>query len=134
MRVRFAIFVVIVQSILFLGHLIIYGTWIELWDASSQTKLALGIVIGVLSLSFVAASVIGFRYTNSVVRAFYSVSAAWLGFVNFLLCACVLCWILFSLLWLMGWHNVGRPIVGGGFLAQRFCWASMELPTPLGHG
>lgn len=115
MRARLAILIAIVQSILFLGHLIIYGTWIELWDADSRAMIALGVLIGFLSLSFVTASVVGFRYSNAAVRAFYRVAAAWLGLVNFLLCASVACWILWGVCWLIGWRGAGRPLVGALF-------------------
>jgi uncharacterized protein len=72
----------------------------------------LGVVIGVLSLSFISTSIIGFRYSNVLVRACYRIAAAWLGFVNFLICACVACWILFGVCWLAGLRGAGRPIVG----------------------
>lgn len=110
MRARLVVFVAIVQSIVFLGHLIIYGTWVELWGADSRTMLTVGVVVAVLSLTFVTASVLGFSYSNSAVRGFYRVAAAWLGFVNFFLCACVPCWILFGICWAVGWRSAGRPL------------------------
>jgi uncharacterized protein len=110
-RAQFAVFIVIVQSILFLGHLVIYGTWVALWVGDSETRLVSGLVIGVLSLTFVTASVFGFRYSNAAVRGFYQLAAAWLGFVNFFMCAIVPCWILFGICWLIGWRDAGRPIV-----------------------
>lgn len=112
MRARFAVFIAIVQSILFLGHLIIYGTWIELWGADSETKLTLGIVVAVLSVTFVTSSALGFRYSNAGVRAFYRLAATWIGFLNFLFCASLLSWAVFALCWVVGWHGAGRPIVG----------------------
>lgn len=111
MRARFAAFIAIVQSILFLGHLAIYGTWVALWGGDSKTRLLSGLVTGILSLTFVSASILGFRYSNVAVRGFYQFAAAWLGFVNFCICAIVPCWILFGICWLIGWRDAGRPIV-----------------------
>jgi predicted MPP superfamily phosphohydrolase len=45
-----------------------------------------------LSVSFVAASLLAFRYTNAAVRAFYFAAAVWLGLVSFLFLATVSSW------------------------------------------
>jgi predicted MPP superfamily phosphohydrolase len=111
-RTQIGIFVAIVQSILLFGHFVIYETWIELWGAPEpRTALWLRIVLGILSLSFIAASLVGFRYSNAAVRAFYRVAAGWLGFMGFLFFASGLCWIVYGAAWAVGWRGEGRAIV-----------------------
>src|SRR5947208_466229 len=72
-----AVFIAIVQCILFFGHLFLYRTWTFSLPAPQPLWLRLTVVL--LSVSFVAASVLAFRYTNSAVRALYKASAVWLG-------------------------------------------------------
>jgi predicted MPP superfamily phosphohydrolase len=111
-RTKIAIFVAIVESILLFGHFAIYETWIELWGAPDpRTALWLRIVMGVLSISFVAASLVSFRYSNAAVRAFYRAAASWLGFMGLLFFASGVCWIAYGIARLIGWRGEGRPIV-----------------------
>jgi uncharacterized protein len=110
-RRRLPYFIAVVQAILFLGHFIVYETWIQLWGTPSPAaQTALRVVLCVLSISFVTASALAFRFSNIVVRAFYRVAAAWLGFLNFLVCASVVAWIVYGVGWLVGWRS-GGPIV-----------------------
>lgn len=98
---RLAIFVTIVQSILFLAHFFLYETWaFSLHGNGAPERIA--IVLGTLSVSFIAASLLAFRYTNPVVRGLYRVAAIWLGLVSFLFFAAVLSWIIFGLSLLFG--------------------------------
>src|SRR5580658_1940894 len=96
-------FIVILQSVLFLAHFLVYETW-TFSPAGSDTPGALWIkpVLGFLSVSFVAASLLAFRYTNSAVRAFYRIAAVWLGFLTFLSFATVSSWIIFGVARLAG--------------------------------
>lgn len=122
MRAQIAIFVAIIQSILLFGHFAIYETWIELWGAPEpRAALWLRIVLGVLSVSFVSASLLAFRYSNAAVRGFYRVAACWLGFTGLSFFASGACWTIYGAAWLIGWRGEGRPIVatlfGGAILA-----------------
>jgi predicted MPP superfamily phosphohydrolase len=97
MRSRFVSFIVIIQSVLFLTHFFLYETWTfspSGTDASSSLWIKL--LLGFLSGSFVAASVLAFRYTNAALRAFYRVAAVWLGLLTFLFLAAVFSWIVFG--------------------------------------
>lgn len=86
-------FVAIIQSILFLAHFALYETWTFSTDARSTfVKL----VVGVLSISFIASSLLAFRYTNAAVRAVYKASAIWLGLLSFLFAAAGASWIIFG--------------------------------------
>jgi hypothetical protein len=82
LRARFIIFLLIFQSILLLAHWFIYSTWITLGAADPPAVTGLQIAVVLSSFSFVAASLLAFRITNPVVRAFYRVAALWLGAVN----------------------------------------------------
>lgn len=98
MRSRFAVFVSIIQAILFLGHYFLYETWISFWGTrGSPGALELQWILGLLSISFISASILGFRYSNPVVRVYYTAAAIWLGFLNFFFFACCFSWIVFGL-------------------------------------
>jgi uncharacterized protein len=92
------IFIVFVQTILFLVHFFLYETW-TFSPAAQHGSGALGakFVISLLSVSFITASLLAFRYTNAAVRALYKVSAVWLGLLSFLLLGAIGTWVLFGL-------------------------------------
>ena len=93
MRSRIAVFVAIVQSILLLAHWFLYWTWTAFWttaDPPGISKLAIGLAL--LSVSFVAASLLAWRYTHVAVRVFYTISAVWLGILSFCFLAACACW------------------------------------------
>jgi predicted MPP superfamily phosphohydrolase len=56
-----------------------------------------------LPIAFIATTIVGFRYSNLVLRIIYAVSAAWLGALNFAFFAAVACWIFSLPDWLAGW-------------------------------
>lgn len=97
MNSRFAVFVAIVQLILLAGHLIIYETWRFFAPPPSPATIAiLRIALILLSISFVAASLLAARYYNRLVRLFYSAASVWLGTLNFLFMAALLCWLFYA--------------------------------------
>jgi predicted MPP superfamily phosphohydrolase len=57
---------------------------------------------GVLALAFVAASILGFRYSNPLLQAVYAISASWIGALNFAFFAAVFCWLAGGIVWLTG--------------------------------
>ncbi len=67
--------------------------------------------LGVLSVSFVAASLLAFRYTNAALRVFYRAAAVWLGLLTFLFLAAVSSWIIFGVAQLAGVHVNFHAIV-----------------------
>jgi uncharacterized protein len=93
---RFIGFVAVLQSVLFLTHFFLYQTW-AFSPAGSDTHGALWIklVLSFLSVSFVAASLLAFRYTNAALRVFYRAAAVWLGLLTYLFIAAVSSWIIF---------------------------------------
>jgi predicted MPP superfamily phosphohydrolase len=105
MRTRTGIvgFIAIVQSVLFLVHFFLFQTWT--FSPSGEGSAGarwIGPALGLLSVSFVAASVLAFRYTNPALRAFYKAAAIWLGLLTFLFLAAVSSWIIFGVARLAG--------------------------------
>ncbi len=105
MRIRAGLigFIAVIQAILFLGHFFLYETW-TFSPARSDVAgaLWLKLFLGVLSVSFLAASLLAFRYTSAALRAFYQAAAVWLGLLSFLFLAAVSSWIVFALARLAG--------------------------------
>jgi uncharacterized protein len=106
-RSRFVYFVSIVQASLFLGHWFVYETWTWFWRSPAGAldppgNSVLTIAMALLSVSFLSASLLAYRYKHVLVRAFYAISAAWLGVVLYFLFAAVLCWPVYALVRLLG--------------------------------
>ena len=105
-------FVAIIQSILFLTHLLLYKTWTF---SPSGTEPAgafwIKLCLGFLSMSFVTASLLAFRYTNPALRVFYRPAAVWIGLLSFLFLAAAFSWIIFGVASLAGlsmnFHRTG---------------------------
>jgi len=96
-------FIAVIQSLLCLIHLFLYETW-AFSPAGGDTPGAFWIKIGLglLSVSFVAASLLAYRYTNAPLRAFYRAAAVWVGMLTFLFFAAVFSWIVFGVARLVG--------------------------------
>jgi predicted MPP superfamily phosphohydrolase len=111
LRARIAGFVVTIQSILFLAHWFVYRTWTVFRADSNPSRITtLQVALVVLSVSFVAASLFAYRYSNLFVRLFYRIAATWLGFFNFFFLAACLCWMIYLGGGMLGLH-LGRPII-----------------------
>jgi len=93
---RFIGFVAVLQSVLFLTHFFLYRTWAYSPTGSdTHGALSIKLILGFLSASFVAASLLAFRYTNAALRVFYRAAAVWLGLLTYLFIAAVSSWIIF---------------------------------------
>jgi predicted MPP superfamily phosphohydrolase len=102
-RRRLIRFVVVVQSVLLLAHLLLYETWTFSFPASrGPGEFLLKILLGCLSVSFVTASLLAFRYTNRVVSVLYRIAAVWLGLLSFFFFAAIAAWIVSAVAWLAG--------------------------------
>lgn len=148
-RKRLIRFIFIIQFVLFLTHLLVYETWT--YSAGPiRGKLWLKLVAGLLSISFVGASLLGFRYTNWLVRAFYRVAAVWLGWMTFLVLAAVAAWVGFGIGKLastsLDFHRLVEWLFAAGIAAGIYAvlnagWTrttriSLQLPNlpPVWHG
>ena len=70
----------------------------------SRGALWIKLGLGLLSVSFIVASLLAFRYTNAALRAFYRAAAVWLGLLTFLFVAAVSSWIVFGVRVSQGWR------------------------------
>src|SRR6266699_2701611 len=104
MRIRAGIiaFASVVQSILFLTHFFIYKTWMFAPAKNETSAQWLKITVGALSASFLAATLLAFRYSNPTVRTLYRIAAVWLGIVSFLFFAAGASWAIFGVTRLAG--------------------------------
>src|SRR3984957_2485018 len=104
MKVRKGLFgfIAIIQSVLFLAHFFLYQTWTFSVAGHASRDHWAQLILGFLSVSFVAASVLAFRYTNSILRAFYRAAAVWLGLLTFLVVAAAGSWIILAISRLAG--------------------------------
>lgn len=108
---RIVRFVATVQAILFLAHWFVYQTWtfFRLGPSPSGT-VKLRATLFLLSISFVAATLLAHRYSNWLVHLFYTIAATWLGIFNFLFLGAWLCWLIYFSGRLFGMHWQ-RPII-----------------------
>ncbi len=117
---RFVGFIVVLQSVLFLTHFFLYKTW-TFSSPATDSQRWIELALGLLSVSFVAASLLAFRYTNAPLRMFYRGAAVWLGLLTFLFLAAVLSWILFGLSGAAGlalnFHRTTEVLFLAGFVA-----------------
>src|ERR1700736_3018746 len=102
-RKRLIGFIAMIQSVLCLTHLLLYETW-TFSPIGNDTAGAswIKLVLGFLSVSFIAASLLAFRYTNAALRAFYRAAAVWVGLLTFLFVGAVTSWIIFGVARLAG--------------------------------
>jgi len=104
-RAGVVVFIAVVQAVLFLTHFVLYETWTFSTSANGVTGGRwLKIVLGILSVSFMAASLLAWRYTGAAVRAIYRVAAVWLGLLSFLVVAAVSSWVVFGVTRAAGLH------------------------------
>lgn len=105
MRIRPGLlgFLAVFQSVMLATHMLLYETWTFSGRESPLAPLRwLRFVALFLSCSFLAATLLAFRYTHLVVRVFYRLAAVWLGLVSFLFFATALSWITFGIVRLLG--------------------------------
>jgi uncharacterized protein len=123
---RFVVFLTVFQTVLIVTHGFLFLTWIYFWaphlqggiqfyDFSPLSHWQLLIALAILSVSFLATSLIGFRLTNMVLRFVYRITAVWLGFVNYAFVSSVLCWLVYLLLRLAA-ARIERHYFALGFL------------------
>src|SRR5580765_1416970 len=94
MRPSLLVFISVFQLILLAAHFMVFETWMYFWVPTffaGVLVLKAGLLI--LSISFVAGSLLSFRYWNAPVRAVYRLAAVWLGIFNFLFLAALGAWL-----------------------------------------
>jgi uncharacterized protein len=94
-RKRLAVRITVMQSILFLGHGLLYETWTGLSGARFPGGNAgLAVTLGLLSLTFVTALLLAFRFSNPAVRIYYTIAAVWAGLLTYFVLAAGACWVI----------------------------------------
>ena len=120
---RIVRFVATFQAILLLAHWFVYQTWEFFRPEPSLSGTAkLRATLFLLSISYMAATLLAHRYSNWLVHLFYTVAATWLGIFNFLFLGAWLCWLIYFGGRLFGMHWQ-RPLIvdlmfGLGILAS----------------
>ena len=116
-------FIAVIQSVLFLAHWVLYQTWVYSLSGRVPGALGIKVVLAVLSVSFVSASVLAFRYTNAALRVFYRAAAVWLGLLTFLFFAAVGSWIIFGVVQIAGvgvnFHRMVEVLFGEASVGVR---------------
>jgi predicted MPP superfamily phosphohydrolase len=121
-RNRIIGFIAVIQFVLWLIHLLLYETWtFSPVGSASPGAFWIKLVLGFSSVSFIAASLLAFRYTNAALRAFYRVAAVWAGLLTFLFFAAISSWIIFGVARLAGvnvnFHRTVELLFGAAVVA-----------------
>ena len=66
--------------------------------------------MAVLSVSFVAATLLAHRFFNPLIRAIYTLASVWLGFVSFFFLAACASWIVYGVPLLFGAHLAKQTV------------------------
>ena len=113
---RIPVFVAVIQAFLFLVHLALYATWAFFWGPQDSSRtLEMRAALALLSVSFVAASLLAHKYFNPLVRAVYTVASVWLGMLSFLFLAACASWIVYGVPFLFGVHLDKRALAAACF-------------------
>lgn len=111
----FAIF--FIQVVLFLGHWLVYSTVVGFFPGLSPVTTAdLRAILFVMAFTFVAASLLAFRFSNFAVHFFYTVAAVWLGYLNLFFWASLLArlvWLALRFSHLEANSAASRPAITG---------------------
>src|SRR2546427_8834874 len=115
---RFRRLIIVAQSILLLADWSLYETWVAFHPSLDPTALAIWRVVFLLgALNFVSASLLAWRYFTPIVRAFFGISAVWVGLMTFCLFAAACCWIALGLVRLTNLQIAPNRIADGLFAA-----------------
>jgi predicted MPP superfamily phosphohydrolase len=105
LRRRLIGFIAVIQCILFLSHFFLFQTLtFQLPSSQNAERPWMAGILTLLSISFVSASLVAFRYTSTPVRAFYKAAAVWLGLFSFLFVAAIFSWMVLAVTSLAGAH------------------------------
>jgi predicted MPP superfamily phosphohydrolase len=85
MRRRIIPFIVVISIFLYIANLAVYEAAALAFNiVSPSALLCLGIVLGVMSASFVLSTIAGMQWYNVFTRTIYRISAIWIGFFAYL--------------------------------------------------
>jgi len=110
---RIASFVIIVSTILLAATWFVCATWNHFWKNPATPRWE--IIPPVLTLMFIATTVLGTRHSNSWLRLAYRISAVWVGVLNFSFFAACAAWILSAALASLSFHIESKIIAAAFF-------------------
>ena len=88
----FYISLIIIQTILFEAHYLIYVTLRNIFDINGGALFVFKIIIVALSVSFLLSSIIARKSYNALTRIFSTAAAVWFGFLIYFLLAAAAYW------------------------------------------
>jgi predicted MPP superfamily phosphohydrolase len=87
---QFSFFLLVTAGILGVGSSVVYSALALAFNITNATQLLfLAVCLGVLSASFIAATVLGNWYYNFFTRTYYLIAAVWMGFFFYLFLASI---------------------------------------------
>ncbi|MDB5225238.1 MAG: hypothetical protein JWL87_190 [Candidatus Adlerbacteria bacterium] len=109
----FAPFLLVFSVFLFIANMVVYEAWAAMFMLNGWVPaLTLGLVLGLLSGTFVLSTFLGTRYHTVWTRAYYKASAVWMGAFAYLFIAASV---------------YGVAVFVAGSLVPWVGWASMAL-------
>jgi uncharacterized protein len=112
MRMRILKFAVAVQAVLLVSHAFVYETWTILRSSPDPPGFPwLAAALAFLSVTFLTASLLAWRYSSWAVRVYYTLAAVWLGLFSYFFFAACLAWIVFGTSHMLGIDWESRRIV-----------------------
>lgn len=105
-----AVMVAVMSAILLIVNAVVCATAGSFLGISGWTLWQ--VIPGAFSIAFVATTFLGYRSSSAALRVIYTLSAAWLGVLNFLFFAALLCWGIAAVAAVTGLHPDSR-LIGG---------------------
>lgn len=116
---RIGIFVAIVLTILLSANGFVCATWSHFFGLPGW--LWWQFIPGSLAVAFILSAIAGFRSANPLIPVVYTVSASWLGVLNFAFFAAVGCRVVDTAAWVIGSplppFRIAAVLFGAAFLA-----------------
>lgn len=82
---RIVVFLTIISLFLYIANLVVYEALVLMFNMTAlEQKVALAIFLGIFSGSFISGTIIGTRSYNWFTRAYYTLSATWMGYFTYL--------------------------------------------------
>lgn len=98
---RFAVFLLIFQTTLFLLHFFLFKTLLAAFAfLGSSVYWLLASALAILAFTFLSTSLLAFRSRAAVVRFLYIPAAVWLGLFNYLFLASIAWWLVAAIIFL----------------------------------
>jgi len=101
-RTRMVTFAGVVGAILLAANWFVWATWNHFWGTPATP--ALEVIFSVLTMAFIATTLLGMRYSHPWLRLAYRISAIWLGVLNFAFFAACAVWVFSAAMALLPLH------------------------------